>query len=29
MRQATNTFNGEMGMAYKTIDIYVLCKLVN
>ena len=29
MCQATNTFNGEMGMAYKTIDIYVLCKLVN
>ena len=29
MCQATNTFNGEMGMANKTIDLYVLCKLVN
>ena len=29
MCRATNTFNGEMGMAYKTIDLYVLCKLVN
>ena len=29
MCQATNTFNGVMGMANKTIDLYVLCKLVN
>jgi hypothetical protein len=29
MCQATNTFNGDMGMANKTIDFYVLCKLVN
>ena len=29
MCQATNTFNGVMGMANKTIDFYVLCKLVN
>jgi hypothetical protein len=29
MCQATNTFNGEMGMAYTTIDFFVLCKLVN
>ena len=29
MCQATNTFNGEMGMGYTTIDLYVLCKLVN
>ena len=29
MCQATNTFNGEMGMANTTIDLYVLCKLVN
>ena len=29
MCQATKTFNGEMGMAYKTIDFYILCKLVN
>jgi hypothetical protein len=29
MCQATNTFNGDMGMANKTIDFNVLCKLVN
>ena len=29
MCHATNTFNGVMGMANKTIDLYVLCKLVN
>ena len=29
MCQATNTFNGMMGMATTTIDLYVLCKLVN
>ena len=29
MCQATNTFNGMMGMANKTIDFIVLCKLVN
>jgi hypothetical protein len=29
MCQATNTFNGVMGMANTTIDFYVLCKLVN
>ena len=29
MCQATNAFNGVMGMANKTIDFYVLCKLVN
>ena len=29
MCQATNTFNGEMGMADTTIDLFVLCKLVN
>ena len=29
MCQATNTVNGEMGMAYNTIEFYVLCKLVN
>ena len=29
MCRATNTFNGVMGMANKTIDFYVLCKLVN
>ena len=29
MCQATNTFNGEIGMAYKAIDFYVLCKFVN
>ena len=29
MCQATNTFNGNMGMANKTIDFHVLCKLVN
>ena len=29
MCQTTNTFNGVMGMANKTIDLYVLCKLVN
>ena len=29
MCQVTNTFNGVMGMANKTIDLYVLCKLVN
>ena len=28
MCQATNTFNGVMGIANKTIDLYVLCKLV-
>jgi hypothetical protein len=29
MCQTTNTFDGVMGMANKTIDLYVLCKLVN
>ena len=29
MCQATNTFNGVMGMVNKTIDFYVLCKLVD
>ena len=29
MCQANNTFNGEMRMANKTIEFYVLCKLVN
>jgi hypothetical protein len=29
MCQAINTFNGEMGMANKTIDLYIVCKLVN
>ena len=29
MCQATNSFNGVMGIANKTIDLYVLCKLVN
>jgi hypothetical protein len=29
MCQAINTFNGDMGMAKKTIDLYVICKLVN
>ena len=29
MCQATNTFNGVMGMANKTVDLYILCKLVN
>ena len=28
MCQATNTFNGEMVMTYKTTDFNVLCKLV-
>jgi hypothetical protein len=28
MCQATNTFNGVMGMTNTTIDLYVLCKLV-
>ena len=29
MCQATNTFNGVMEIANKTIDFYVVCKLVN
>ena len=29
MCQATNAFNGVMGMSNKTIELYVLCKLVN